>query len=107
MGRTVFAYVATPNDNLRPNANYPTAVKYAGRAHFVVGIAQSASDPAKPAVEVHYARWTEHAELEQWSAEILGMFDSRAFTGSSPDKSGQAPPAVGADPGPASDVDPT
>lgn len=90
MGRTVFAYVATPNDDLRPLANYLTAVKYAGRADLAVGIAQSVRDPSKLDVEVQYARWAEDAELEQWSAEILEVFDSRAFTATSPDEKGQA-----------------
>ena len=105
MGRAVFAYVATPDRDLRPLGNYLIAVKYAGRAHLAVGIAQSVMDPMTLAVEVHYARWTEDAELQQWSAEILGMFDSRAFTASSPDEGGQTGPGVAADPGPGSEVD--
>jgi len=80
MGGTVFAYIATPDDDLRPLVNYLTAVKYAGRAHLAVGLAQSVLDPSMLDVEVQYARWAEDAELEQWSAEILKVFDSRAFT---------------------------
>jgi hypothetical protein len=80
MGGTVFAYIATPDDDLRPLVNYVTAVKHAGRAHLAVGLAQSVLDPSMLDVEVQYARWAEDEELEQWSAEILKGFDSRAFT---------------------------
>jgi hypothetical protein len=85
MGTTVFAYIATPDDDLRPLVNYLTAVKYAGQSHLAIGIAQSVLDPSKVAVEVQYARWAEDPETERWSAEILRLFESRAFTPSSPD----------------------
>ena len=82
MGRTVFVYLATPDDDLRPLANYLGAVKYTGHADLAVGIAQSVVDPSRVAVEVQYARWTDNPELAQRSAELLGLFDSREYTGS-------------------------
>jgi hypothetical protein len=80
MGRMVFAYIATPEGDLRSLVNYLTAVKYAGHIDLAVGIAQSVLDPSKLAVEVQYARWAEDPEVARWSAEILRLFDSHAFT---------------------------
>lgn len=78
IGRTVFAYIATPDDDLRPLAGYLAAVKYAAQADMAVGIAQSVVDPTKLAVEVRHARWIEDHELAHWSHDILQMFESRA-----------------------------
>ena len=78
IGRTVFTYLATPDNDLRPLPSYVAAVKYAGHADLAVGIAQSVTDPTKLAVEVQYALWVEDDELDDWSRHILEIFTSRA-----------------------------